>query len=61
VNVEGVFAANELDLQEVNIYGFDYDYTIACYKKSLNYLLYNLGRDSLIERYKVRSSRPLAP
>lgn len=55
VTQRGVFAANELDLEEVNIYGFDYDYTIACYKKSLNYLLYNLGRDNLIERYKVKS------
>lgn len=27
VNIKGVFAANELDLDEVSIYGFDYDYT----------------------------------
>lgn len=27
VNIKGVFAANELDLDEVNVYGFDYDYT----------------------------------
>jgi hypothetical protein len=27
VNIKGVFAANELDLEEVSIYGFDYDYT----------------------------------
>jgi hypothetical protein len=27
VNIHGVFAANELDLDEVNVYGFDYDYT----------------------------------
>lgn len=27
VNSKGVFAANELDLDEVSIYGFDYDYT----------------------------------
>ncbi|CAG9808091.1 unnamed protein product [Chironomus riparius] len=52
VNRHGVFAANELDLDEVEVYGFDYDYTISCYKKNLNYLLYNLGRDSLVQRYK---------
>lgn len=52
VNITGVFTANELDLNEVSVYGFDYDYTIACYKKNLNYLLYNLGRDSLVERFK---------
>lgn len=53
VNSKGVFACNELDLKEVQVYGFDYDYTLACYKASMDYLLYNLGRDMLIERYKV--------
>jgi hypothetical protein len=28
--------------------------SIACYKKNLNFLLYNLGRDNLVERFKVR-------
>lgn len=57
VNQHGVFACNELDLKEVDVYGFDYDYTLACYKPSLHYLLYNLGRDMLIERFKVRGNR----
>ncbi|CAL7943768.1 unnamed protein product [Xylocopa violacea] len=52
VNPKGVFACNELDLREVQVYGFDYDYTLACYKPSMDYLLYNLGRDMLIQRYK---------
>ncbi|KAL3289480.1 hypothetical protein HHI36_022903 [Cryptolaemus montrouzieri] len=52
VNPCAVFACNELDLKEVNVYGFDYDYTLACYKPSLDYLLYNLGRQTLIEQYK---------
>ncbi|XP_044764654.1 5'-nucleotidase domain-containing protein 3 [Coccinella septempunctata] len=52
VNPSAVFACNELDLKEVNVYGFDYDYTLACYKPSLDYLLYNLGRQTLIEHYK---------
>lgn len=53
VNPKGVFACNELDLKEVQVYGFDYDYTLACYKPSMDYLLYNLGRDMLIKKYKV--------
>lgn len=52
VDLSGVFACNELDLDEINVYGFDYDYTLACYKKSLHYLLYNLGRDILVEKFK---------
>lgn len=54
VNPKAVFACNELDLKEVNVYGFDYDYTLACYKPSLDFLLYNLGRQTLIEQYKVK-------
>ncbi|KAJ8950351.1 hypothetical protein NQ314_007886 [Rhamnusium bicolor] len=52
VNPKAVFACNELDLKEVKVYGFDYDYTLACYKPSLDYLLYNLGRETLIEQFK---------
>ncbi|KAL0126125.1 hypothetical protein PUN28_004919 [Cardiocondyla obscurior] len=52
VNPKGVFACNELDLKEVEVYGFDYDYTLACYKPSMDYLLYSLGRDMLIKKYK---------
>lgn len=55
VNKSSVFACNELDLEEILVYGFDYDYTLACYKKSLHYLLYNLARDMLVEKYKVSS------
>lgn len=52
VNPTAVFACNELNLDEITVYGFDYDYTLACYKQSLNFLLYNLGRQQLVERYK---------
>jgi hypothetical protein len=48
-----VFACNELDLKEVNIYGFDYDYTLAHYKPSMDFLLYKLGRDILIQKHRV--------
>ncbi|KAF6205118.1 hypothetical protein GE061_019285 [Apolygus lucorum] len=52
VNPKGVFACNELDLKEVNVYGFDYDYTLAVYKASMDSLLYNLGLDGLINKFK---------
>ncbi|XP_054268250.1 5'-nucleotidase domain-containing protein 3-like isoform X2 [Macrosteles quadrilineatus] len=52
VNPRGVFACNELDLEEVNVYGFDYDYTLAVYKPSMDFLLYNLARETLISKYK---------
>lgn len=53
VNPRGVFACNELDLSEVSVYGFDYDYTLAHYKPTMEHLLYNLGREYLLEKYNV--------
>lgn len=54
IDPNGVYANNELDLAEIEVYGFDYDYTLAVYKESLNYLIYELGRDELVKKYKVR-------
>jgi 5'' nucleotidase family. len=48
-----VFACNELDLKEINVYGFDYDYTLAVYKPAMDYLLYDLGRNLLISKFKA--------
>lgn len=47
-----MFACNELDLSEVQVYGFDYDYTLACYKPDLEDLLYNLAREMLVKRFR---------
>ncbi|KAH9391480.1 5'-nucleotidase domain-containing protein 3 [Tyrophagus putrescentiae] len=52
VDPQGVFANNELDMSEIDIFGFDYDYTLACYKESLHYLIYDLGREQLINKYQ---------
>ncbi|GBM02043.1 5'-nucleotidase domain-containing protein 3 [Araneus ventricosus] len=52
VNPLGVFANNELNLSQIQVYGFDYDYTLAVYKESLHYLIYNLGRDFLVNKFK---------
>lgn len=49
---DAVFACNELDLSEVQVYGFDYDYTLACYKPLLEDLLYNLAREMLVKRFR---------
>lgn len=53
VEPRGVFANNELNLSDIQVYGFDYDYTLAVYKESLDYLIYDLGRNVLIDKYKV--------
>lgn len=36
----------------MQVYGFDYDYTLACYKPQLEDLLYNLAREMLVKRFR---------
>lgn len=52
-NPKGVFANNELHLADIDVYGFDYDYTLAVYKESLHELIYELARDRLVNVLKV--------
>lgn len=48
-----VYANNELKLSEIDVYGFDYDYTVACYNDSLNRLIYDMGRANLMQFNKA--------
>ena len=50
---KAVYANNELCLEEIDVYGFDYDYTLACYGDSLHYLIYDMGRDALVNHQKA--------
>ena len=53
---KGVFANNEIDLKEIQVYGFDYDYTLAYYNIGLYQLIFNMARDSLVDNYKFPSA-----
>jgi len=50
-----VYANNELKLGDIDVYGFDYDYTVACYNDDLNQLIYDLGRANLMKYNKACS------
>ncbi|XP_061171601.1 5'-nucleotidase domain-containing protein 3-like [Saccostrea echinata] len=52
INPHAIFANNETSLSEIDIYGFDYDYTLACYKPELHHLIFELGREALIQKYR---------
>lgn len=41
----------------MEVYGFDYDYTLAQYSDSLHPEIFTAARDILIEHYKVRLAR----
>ncbi|KAK2145597.1 hypothetical protein LSH36_669g01023 [Paralvinella palmiformis] len=52
---EAVYANNELCLDDIDVYGFDYDYTLAFYGDALHDLIYNMGRETLVKQLKYPS------
>ncbi|MEQ2197596.1 hypothetical protein XENOCAPTIV_000807 [Xenoophorus captivus] len=52
LNSSVIYANNEVSLEEVDIYGFDYDYTLAQYSNELNMLIYDTAKAFLIEHFK---------
>lgn len=53
VDPDTIFANNQMSLQDVEIYGFDYDYTLAFYSRHLHTLIFNIARDILIDEHRV--------
>ncbi|XP_006169375.1 5'-nucleotidase domain-containing protein 2 isoform X1 [Tupaia chinensis] len=52
LNPAAIYANNEISLRDVQVYGFDYDYTLAQYADALHPEIFNAARDILIEHYK---------
>ncbi|KAI4904879.1 hypothetical protein NFI96_011574 [Prochilodus magdalenae] len=52
LNSSTIYANNEVSLSEVDIYGFDYDYTLALYSNALDAMIYTTARDFLIKHFK---------
>uniref|UniRef100_A0A8D0CHS4 5'-nucleotidase domain containing 3 n=1 Tax=Scleropages formosus TaxID=113540 RepID=A0A8D0CHS4_SCLFO len=49
VNPNTIFANNEMSLQDIEIYGFDYDYTLAFYSSHLHTLIFNIRFSFLLQ------------
>ena len=47
----GVFCNDRIDMEEVEVYGFDYDYTLASYKKGVEYLIHDIAKEHLVKKY----------
>nr|XP_014334384.1 PREDICTED: 5'-nucleotidase domain-containing protein 2 [Bos mutus] len=52
LNPAAIYANNEISLRDVEVYGFDYDYTLAQYSDTLHPEIFNAARDILVEHYK---------
>ena len=59
MNPLGVFANAELNLSNIDIYGFDYDYTLASYKTTVEKYIHDVARQALVENFKVNNSPSL--
>ncbi|XP_043298480.1 5'-nucleotidase domain-containing protein 2 isoform X3 [Cervus canadensis] len=53
LNPAAIYANNEISLRDVEVYGFDYDYTLAQYSDTLHPEIFNAARDILVEHYKA--------
>ncbi|XP_031757165.1 5'-nucleotidase domain-containing protein 2 isoform X2 [Xenopus tropicalis] len=52
LNPNMICANNEISLAEIEIYGFDYDYTLAQYSDALHHMIFSTARDLLIQHYR---------
>ncbi|XP_053328740.1 5'-nucleotidase domain-containing protein 2 [Spea bombifrons] len=52
LNSSTIYANNEVCLGDIEIYGFDYDYTLALYSSTLHSMIFNTARDILVDQYK---------
>lgn len=54
-NSHAVFTNSEFSLKYIDVYGFDFDYTLAHYSKQLHRFIYNQARDVLVKKLNVSS------
>lgn len=52
---QAIFANNELGMRHIDVYGFDYDYTLASYSDAMHFLIYDLAVKELVTTYGVSS------
>lgn len=44
----GIYVNKNLKLEDIQVYGFDYDYTLAHYSSNLQTLIYELAKEHLV-------------
>ena len=51
-NTEAVYAINQINMNDISVYGFDYDYTLAQYDDVMQEFIYNSALKSLVDYFK---------
>lgn len=52
MNPEGIYVNKNLRLDNIQVYGFDYDYTLAHYSSNLQTLIYNLAKGHMVNELR---------
>ncbi|RRT65612.1 hypothetical protein B296_00021763 [Ensete ventricosum] len=54
MNPEGIYVNRNVRLDDIQVYGFDYDYTLAHYSEHLQSLIYDLAKKHLVNEVSCR-------
>ncbi|XP_055822978.1 uncharacterized protein LOC129891592 isoform X3 [Solanum dulcamara] len=52
MNPKGVYVNKNMRLDSIQVYGFDYDYTLAHYSSNLQSLIYDVAKQHLVNEFK---------
>ncbi|XP_010323221.2 uncharacterized protein [Solanum lycopersicum] len=52
MNPKGIYVNKNVRLDSIQVYGFDYDYTLAHYSSNLQCLIYELAKQQLVNEFK---------
>ncbi|XP_011623916.2 5'-nucleotidase domain-containing protein DDB_G0275467 isoform X1 [Amborella trichopoda] len=56
MNPKGIYVNKNLRLDNIQVYGFDYDYTLAHYSDNLQSLIYDLAKEHMVNEFKYPES-----
>lgn len=49
----GIYVNKNLRLDNIQVYGFDYDYTLAHYSPNLHRLIYDLAKEHMVNEVRL--------
>jgi len=56
MNPQGIYVNKNVKLDDLHVYGFDYDYTLSHYSEHLQCLIYDLAKKHLVNELKYPES-----
>ncbi|KAG2643544.1 hypothetical protein PVAP13_2KG341800 [Panicum virgatum] len=56
MNPQGIYVNKNVKLDDLHVYGFDYDYTLSHYSEHLQCLIYDLAKKHLVDELKYPES-----